>query len=337
MPTAIPSYAEWKRRSALGFFHTRSRLLDNVDKALKNYWDAPNDTTKAKLTAEFDEWIKSKGANWKVDISRNIDQVVTEMYQALHPPYRQGAPRWVADVVPVQPVPGKIYLAQSFEYANSSARADVPRAVQRAQELIEVAYRNIVQARSPGQARTIFETWFGTYNQNRFATVFNNVKAIYDALFLKSVVLYYRGNGVMGASDCAADNRALAPANFYGAAWKANQLPSVLNQNCTYIFLGTAFFTSGVYNQDSTGGVLIHELSHAICGTDDVVYRGVQTYGHVACQQLAGANPDLAVHNADSYEYLCENYQNKLFQPTIQKINIGHPKPSINIAMRAPT
>ncbi|OYV70071.1 MAG: hypothetical protein B7Z67_06520 [Acidiphilium sp. 21-60-14] len=51
----------------------------------------------------------------------------------------------------------------------------------------------------------IYETWFGPFDQIRFATVFGNIKTIYDALYLTPVVLYYRGLKVTGPTDCAAE------------------------------------------------------------------------------------------------------------------------------------
>ena len=324
----IPSYKDWMTRTKRGLFTPRSSALEKVDKALDVYDKNKTDPNKQALTARLDDWIKAKGDKWKQS-TRNSDGVVEELYAALHP-YRAAAPKWTAPPLPPSPTPGEVYLGQSFEYSNSLARTQVPQAFKRARLLIDSAYRGISQARSPGPNRTIYETWFGTYDQNRFSTVFNNVKSLYDALFLKAVVLYYRGDGVTGASDCPVETDPMSPGSYFGAAWPPKVLPSGLDRKFTYIFLGRAFFTSGVYAQDSSGGVIIHELSHAICGTDDVVYKGQQTYGQALCQQLALQKPDLAVHNADTYEYLCENYQTSHYQPTSLAL---HLPPTASLAL----
>lgn len=47
-------------------------------------------------------------------------------------------------------------------------------------------------------------------------------------------------------------------------------------------------------------GILTHELSHAICHTNDIVY------GQSGCKKLAKKAPRRAVKNADNYEYLVE-------------------------------
>ena len=92
------------------------------------------------------------------------------------------------------PVSGEVYLGESFEFANSLARVQVPGAIARAKKLIDSAYRGIHQARAVGDDRTIFETWFGTYDAARFDTVRKNVVDVYDALH-KGILLYYRGDG----------------------------------------------------------------------------------------------------------------------------------------------
>ena len=53
-------------------------------------------------------------------------------------------------------------------------------------------------------------------------------------------------------------------------------------------------------NLDSKPGVLIHEASHLALGTHDYVYEGPN------CLVLARIRPDLAIMNADSYEYAAE-------------------------------
>ena len=52
---------------------------------------------------------------------------------------------------------------------------------------------------------------------------------------------------------------------------------------------------------DNKMGIIIHELSHALAYTDDIVY------GQSACKQLARTRPSDAVKNADNFEYFVES------------------------------
>lgn len=327
----MPTYDQWMSDTKRGIFTPRSKQLEAVDAALKDYYKVPAGTPQ-KLTAlknALNAWIAYKGPGWRTS-TRNTNGIVAQLYAALFP--GPIVPKQAAPVPPIpnNPVPGDFYLAPSFSFANTLARNEVPKALKRAKLLVDVAYRKIAVAkRGPGEDRDTYVTWFGAFDQARITTVMNNLKTIYDALWLKPVVLYYRGNNVSGPSDCAAEPGNLAPENFFGAAWKP-PAPATLDQRFTYIFLGKAFFTSGVYDNDSIGGVIIHELTHAMCGTDDVVHNGQETYGEALCQQLALDRPDLAIKNADSYEYLCENYQNKLYKPSGVTLNLPA-KASINL------
>lgn len=317
----IPTYDVWIADTKQGVFTPRSKQLEEVDKAVKAYNLAKTDQNKAMIKTKLQLWKDFKGAGWKTSV-RNHKKAVENLDAAVNP-YRAGAVAWTAPPLPVMPVPGEIYLAPSFQFANSLARTQVPIAINRAKKLIDSAYRGINQARiSAGADRDIYETWFGTFDANRFSTVRDNIISVYDALFVKGVLLYYRGDGATGPTDCAAENGNISGENFFGAAWKAADTPASLNKRCTHIFLGKAFFASGVYALDSAGGVIIHELTHAICGTDDVDYKGEETYGTVLCKRLATERPDLAITNADSYEYLCENYQDKNYVPKAVPLNL---------------
>lgn len=334
----IPSYDEWMKRTKRGLLQTRSDELKDVDKALKRYDGNKSVDNKKLLRDELEKWKKSKGSGdqWKLSIRNTKDQIVEELDEALKPYRVGGTPAWVAPPLPLNPAAGSVHLGQSFEHANSKERVDVPQAFKRAQALISRAFQGITQARlATTPQRAIYETWFGTWSQTRFATVFNTVKELHDALHLKPVVLYYRGKNAQGPTDCPAEGGNIAGENFFGAAWKPKDLPPELDRKFTYIFLGKAFFKSGMYANDSIAGVIIHELSHSICGTDDVNYKGEDTYGPDLCKRLATEKPDLAVFNADSYEYLCENFQNTLFVPKPKTMNLPK-KASIALQMRAP-
>lgn len=332
----IPTYDEWKRETHQTRFGFQTGEFKKLDAALKKYDDIKSEANKDALKTALENWKAKdkKGFDWKTSM-RNETGMIQKLHDALNP-YRTAPQGWVAPALPDQPKPGDIYLAQSFEYANSKQRVDVPKAFERAKLLVNSAYLGMAMAgNSTSPERAIYTKWFGAFDQGRLQRVKKIINDVHGALFLKGVVLYYRGPGCQGPSDCAAETGDIAEEDFFGAAWTPANLPATLDKKFTYIFLGSSFFESGEYAQDSIAGVIIHELTHAICGTDDVVYKGVQTYGPALCDRLARERPDLAINNADTYEYLCENFQNRNYIPKPKVINLP-PKASITLDMRAP-
>ena len=69
--------------------------------------------------------------------------------------------------------------------------------------------------------------------------------------------------------------------------------------------------TSGV--KASASGVIVHEMTHMVLGTDDVktaLGKGnLHCYGPSLCMHLASTNPDLAFKNADNYRLFAESCQ----------------------------
>lgn len=331
----IPTYTEWKTATHQTRFGFQTGEFKKLDSALKKYDGAKTDINKNALKTSLDNWIgKEAGFDWKNSL-RNETGVVEKLHTALNP-YRAAPTGWTAPPLPALPDKGKVYLGQSFEYANSKERDDTTKAFERARLLINSAYLGLAHATNAHSAeRTIYTDWFGAYDANRLREVRRVVNAIHGALFLKPVVLYFRGNKVTGPSDCPAEVADLTPGGYFGAAWKPQNLPNQLDEEYTYIFLGKAFFKSGMYALDSIAGVIIHELSHSICGTDDVDFEGAKTYGVKRCKNLATKRPDLAVKNADCYEYLCEAYQTRNFVPTDNPLVLP-PKASITLSARLP-
>jgi peptidyl-Lys metalloendopeptidase len=150
-------------------------------------------------------------------------------------------------------------------------------AVRLAKEARSILTRTKVKER-PGADR--FETWFGTYDKKRYATISSHFLKIRDALSKKNVVFN---------SDC--DPR-------YRDAY-AYVSPS----NPYEIYLCNAFWKAPVLGTDCRAGVMIHEISHfyVVAETDDHVY------GQNESQDLAKTDPDNAIDNADSHEYFAEN------------------------------
>ena len=55
-----------------------------------------------------------------------------------------------------------------------------------------------------------------------------------------------------------------------------------------------------VKGTDTKLGTIVHELSHAVAYTDDIIY------GRTSCLNLARTSPDQAIRNADNYHYFSE-------------------------------
>jgi len=324
------SYDDWKKETKRGVFTPRSKRLKAIDTTYDKYWNtASTNTNLQKLKDALTEWLRWKGMDsapntqdgkWRSS-TRNKTGTIENLYDQLFPP-------------PRPPEPGEIRFAASFRNATQLNRVDSTRAFKDAIELITKAWPSIALAPGDGSdARATYEEWFGAFNGIRHAKVRKNINKIYLALTERPVMMYYRGSRLPANSpnDEAGRNTPISPENFFGAAYPVQ--PAALDQRFTHLFLGQAFFSAAtLFQNDSMGGVMIHELSHAICQTDDVNYQGKTTYGEDLCQTLAIDRPDLAINNADCYEYYCESFQPQRYQSVRPVLNLP-PKASINIPL----
>lgn len=80
----------------------------------------------------------------------------------------------------------------------------------------------------------------------------------------------------------------------------------VIGTNPT-VYLCKLYTESPLSGTDSRLGILLHELSHIYAQTDDVEIDKVSYYGRRLCRKLAIEHPDLAITNADSYEFFTES------------------------------
>lgn len=216
----------------------------------------------------------------------------------------------------------------TFEYAPSFCRANT-REHHEGQEAFSKASLLLNKAWSQGLMRMgdptsvdRFERWFGPYGGSAdpsFVKVRDNLQKIHKALCERTVKLYYRGAKAQGGSDLPiaepwSVDGLIHPGSFFGAAWPVQ--PAAFDQTKTHMLLGSAFFDTLRHGADSTAGVIIHELSHAICQTKDEIHPGTgQTcYGHVVCQDIAQNHVALAINNADNYEFFCEEFWEGVFR-----------------------
>ena len=319
MPTISMSYATWMAETKRGVFTPRSSKLKELDAAFEKFELAKTKSNLDRLRVALRAWMNSKGTTWKQS-TRNKTGTVEALYEELFPD--ENTP----------PKPGEVRFAPSFGHASELNRVDAERAMKDARELVLAAWPSIAIPPSVGSdARARYEAWFGSFSGPRHAAVRKNLDKIQSALVDRPIKLYYRGDRLPSHTldDEAGKVGTIRSENFFGAAYPVQ--PPRLDQNYTHLFLGKAFFSAcSLYQNDSMGGVMIHELSHAICQTNDVIYKGVTTYGEVLCDRLAKERPDLAITNADCYEYYCEGFQFKRFQVVRPALNLP-PKASITL------
>jgi hypothetical protein len=118
-----------------------------------------------------------------------------------------------------------------------------------------------------------FSEWFGTFDTARFNSVKNNYTAVRDRMQDTTITYNLSGDG--------------CEPGVFAYTFKGT----------TTVWMCEAFWQANPQGTDSKAGTVVHELSHAIARTDDVVY------GQSRCRQLALSNPSQAIKNADSHEY----------------------------------
>jgi len=128
-------------------------------------------------------------------------------------------------------------------------------------------------ARSPR-----YLAWFGEYDRRRAANVLADLSAISDTI----------------ADDAIGFNCDCAETGVFAYVFPTRPYD---------VWLCPAFWNASVEGTDSRAGTVVHELSHfrIVAGTSDHVY----TQGRA--QDLADSDPELAIDNADSFEYFVEN------------------------------
>jgi peptidyl-Lys metalloendopeptidase len=139
---------------------------------------------------------------------------------------------------------------------------------------------------SERQNYQLYKTWFGAYTAARYARVLDNYNEIKEAFLDKKIT--YNCSG----TDCAS--------NWYAYVYAGGEIE---------VFLCPQFWSAPDSGTDSKFGVLIHEVSHEVAGTDD------HAYGETNCKNLAINDSGKAVDNADSHEYFSEHF----------KVDIGLP------------
>jgi len=202
-------------------------------------------------------------------------------------------------------------------------------ALNQASAMLTQVWPKLIRAQTQGtEARAYYERWFGTYSATRYATVKGVLKTMHDILCSSEVCLHLRTTDMIGKADDTpgAGQGAVIPATIMTPnggyalstlfAWAipkgADGKPHVFLCDVFYATNGKGPHDSmktGEDWSDNIGGVMLHEMSHALCGTKDNIYPGTGNacYGRQLCSDLALNYPDLAVDNADNFEIYCED------------------------------
>jgi hypothetical protein len=209
-------------------------------------------------------------------------------------------------------------FAPSFDYATDAERERVVLAWREARARLRKTVTCLGQVRQVAQEKTRFVKWFGTYTDSKLSQVLMNFQSL--ASFPKRPCFFYRGPGLRVArspKEVVPPND--APVAIYpetDAGFYSRDDARDANPDYVYVFLGEGMFGAKVADRfvrgvsASRSGVLIHELSHAICRTNDEpgTVNG-KMYGYACCLQAAAANNTRVLTNADSYRMYADELQ----------------------------
>jgi hypothetical protein len=163
----------------------------------------------------------------------------------------------------------------NFNGGTATEQADTVIAHNNAQYFAALAASQL--AAGPASTNTLYQTWFGAFDQGRYDEVTKDYNDISNNLLSNQVTYDLSGSG------CQPD--------YFAYTHKGDST----------IWLCNLYKSAAQIGTDCKFGTLIHEWSHAVAGTDD------NAYGESACQTLATTDAQKAVDNADSHEYFAEH------------------------------
>jgi hypothetical protein len=213
----------------------------------------------------------------------------------------------------------RIELAPTFSVTNSYERYAVQHCIDRAVALASFARDAAERATTDPAACFLFTKWFGIPTPGRVSTVTDNLSRLHGAICARPLKLYYRGNKLgKGQPDDepGGEGYYVFPkpdifAETFGS--RTGIAPHPFDPRYTHIWLGELFFQELTQASrsgfDSQAGVFLHELTHAFCDTDDVDWKGHSAYGQNTCMEIALEAPELAIKNADNYEFFAEEFR----------------------------
>ncbi|HEY0776667.1 MAG TPA: hypothetical protein VGD56_01755, partial [Gemmatirosa sp.] len=182
-------------------------------------------------------------------------------------------------------------LASSFQYATPAER---DRALQGAREylpLVQSCLRHLTLVPHNVAQRAIYERWFGAFNAARYQGVLMTVSQLRATA--KRMKLYYRGDNVppvsRGAMEPVPDPngtpRLVQRMPFDAGYYLHGDRETEADTHFVHVFLGSAYFGSKVQRFTFAGvsagraGVILHEMTHGVCATNDEILAGAIAYG----------------------------------------------------------
>lgn len=198
--------------------------------------------------------------------------------------------------------PGKV-TKEDVDYALGEARNLLARGMISAKAAL----------RGDEAAAAIMTTWFGPrpgHTQDWWQGV-GQILAVLESNLLQNINVYYRNQETLGQpNDYPGETGNITKRDVSGYAETRAGANDLVVGLCRVFFAKQAINNARTINRtgfDSVGGVLVHELSHNLCKTEDhQLNNGDTANGTVDCQALRTQAPERAWYNADNIEYFCE-------------------------------
>jgi hypothetical protein len=161
-----------------------------------------------------------------------------------------------------------------FVGGNGQQQLETVEAHKKAIKSIEICLKNLDQSPTGSPDYIV---WFGKSVSIRFEKIVKHFRDIHHVQLNEEITYNLTGNG--------------CKPSWYAYTYKGSRT----------IWLCTGFWnTNNSDIFDSRYGTIIHEFSHAVCDTEDLIYSTA------ACELLAINDPGKAIINADNHEYFAE-------------------------------
>lgn len=212
------------------------------------------------------------------------------------------------------------YWPKKNNEIDSMVKHDVTFAFEEARKIsmVYTACKAAILGNNDGHVKRM-EKWFGkrTSQPKDWWLGVSYIIGAIETHIMKNINIYYRGDDslVGKPNDYPNTTGSLVEYDVSGFAESKMLVSNNIIGLCEDFFAKNknGSIKIKLTGRDSVGGVLVHELSHNICGTDDHENQdGTEVYGVGDCMSLANKNPELAWYNADNIEYFSEDVVYKL-------------------------
>jgi hypothetical protein len=236
-------------------------------------------------------------------------------------------------------VNGGINFAGNYwppEQGHTLMYTDVRYAIGEARKLITVGYQRATAAiHGDPNAVELMTRWFGPridnpgIDQKDWWLGAQALIGAMDDFMSDDIEVYYRGDRSLIGKQNDYPNHVnnLIERDIEGYAESQANVRNRIIGLCESFFEKeniTNSATIQLRGVNSVGGVLIHELSHNIVGTEDhYTWNNLKAscYGTKDCKKLAESRSSRAFYNADNIEYFCED--------AVYNISSALPKPAV--------